>query len=952
MGVNVSAAENAVRSQAAGPGQPANEPRRGVFRHRRVSQFQGRPQHAALDGVVAGSDSGAAARERSSATSSRKSTRRYPPRRSPPATPATDVRSTGKPRSREAASWQPREAGPRLHAEKTHTGKHHGGVWKVSDCGLQHAAPRSGAVEQDIATAASVAKKSESASQSAAENELAFWIESLKAIGSTTPSAARVSLQAAQPIQEGADRRLPNRPEPDSLHGPTLSAGQAPAKSSLHGAPAGELPAEPVAESCSTSLQSRESLVRAPHNDLPWLNREQNAERHATAARWAETQRAGGLSSEAKHHISQALEYLDRVEEEVLTTETMLRSPPPTGLAGRDISKLVYAPILIHPDTDPDAPHKLYTGTDPLAQNLRVGEGYILHPDRPRFVTLSSLELEARLRRIEEHYASDPPSPVRRMRKAMNSRLDDAIEHLNRLRLADVNTRFRVWVPDLREWGKVGWRPGFLLGLSDRHTPPDLPGKWVELDHCVVPGSALGEQLPKDVEKPESYRLQEQALAEYKLVPNLARTVLRDTEGRTIFSGLRHDTLDALDFDDLRFGIRDFRTLRVQQRPELAAACVRDLAFPDAPVGPGFPTREEIVNECLESRQIPVDEMRTLSCRNKARLVAAAALAADPERLQQAISGKRVCIELFCVALNPAHTKMPVLHNQWLGFAALSTDSPVPLQVRGPEGMPVTVRADVKVRQFTMGSSRWAPNPGRWSTSPDDPTARSTMAEFSRLLGGLRSDGLEGDIKARIDEMNAAIKEMKAEISVLKRERSHIHWQPDPQESVRRIWILNNEAERLGIKVRTLISAGQQLKNKWIDSINLSDRINRGDSVNRDHEPFKKGGDYERDAAVRLALIGHLMGEIPVMSDCDFPWGQIKHLDRYVKSLATTAHFWDGNIPNGHHLDVPSTSPWSKNEDLIAELISAQVIGEAPGANTRAGLAPGAQWPHRYRWAF
>ncbi|MCY4565599.1 MAG: hypothetical protein OXE40_14140 [Gammaproteobacteria bacterium] len=515
----------------------------------------------------------------------------------------------------------------------------------------------------------------------------------------------------------------------------------------------------------------------------------------------------------------------------------------------------------------------------------------------PRFITQSQPRLERRLSRTGTPGASD--AWVRRLQTEFEHLLAAANGHLNSLRLADVSRRFDAVLPG------AAW------------------GESVCLNSDAVPGSALGERFPAGAvlrDTSHDFRI------EYKHTPHLARTALTDAQGRTIYAGLRHGAIDP-DIDRFRLS----RIIADATRSQMA----QDLLPPDHPYHSRIPFSEEKINAECSLYRIGADQllraeraailensapiMRSRAGRNMAREVAAAALAANPQRLRQALDGQPVCLVLFQVVLKP-HDPNYDLRLQRNEFAALATSSPVPLRVRGADGRPCTVRVYVKVRQFLVDG---------FGTRPEGSPASQDRA-YSQLLGD-PGPGIElgGDVKARIREMNAAAAEVRSNVRTLETTLKRLGRKPQGEAVRERIRSLKNELPHLENNIRALQGAGKQLK--------LLRHL-----PNSDVKPEQVGA--------LLALVGHLMGETPVLTACRSGASKTLHLDAAVKFLAAVASTQGGHVPT---IERQRAADWVR----AYEPFRAQVTGIADSSRHAAideefSAPPPVRWDDEPSWGF
>ena len=414
-----------------------------------------------------------------------------------------------------------------------------------------------------------------------------------------------------------------------------------------------------------------------------------------------------------------------------------------------------------------------------------------------------------------------------------------------------------------------------------RAEPPGAPREWVYLTNRDVPGSALGERFPR------ATALDRQAVeiaSQYKQPPHLTRTVLRESSGRAIWSGLRHGAIvpKIASIDWYR------ETTDAEQLQAL-----QDLLPDDHPYHTGQDYSEEEINRLLPGfrsldafhtwrRQDTLDSnrrtMNIQAARNMARKVAATALAADPERLQQALAMQPVCLKLFHVVLIPARREdgWPDHQN---AFAALERDSPVPLQVRGADGRPQTVRVDIKLRHFTCSRKYGLYHNFRTDEEP-----------YSQLLGAPGSSKeLGGDVEAKIEELNDASEEIYSNVRTLKMDLKRLDRSSQRDVVRKKIQTLKGELSRIQKHELTLWSAGEELK-----TIRDWELAARKLGRSTDYPEW----DMCEHLGARLGLVAHLLGETPILTACESGAAETLHLDAAVKFLAMITSEEGGYVPD------------------------------------------------------
>ena len=388
----------------------------------------------------------------------------------------------------------------------------------------------------------------------------------------------------------------------------------------------------------------------------------------------------------------------------------------------------------------------------------------------------------------------------------------------------------------------------------------------------VVPGTAFGSCLERGYSWEPDAPLVEKILSGH--VPHLALTRLTGATGETLFRGLhqgfigvpglRPATLWSLPHDDLRRLVSD---LVIDQEPG------------KSPVA--HSTRVEAHCRAI-NRSCVVAHWAAWTFKLKAGAAmfmesAAAALCSDPAKLQRAfegaVKGKNVDIELFDISLlGDRDVRSWAQHYNDYRFS--ETPHQLTLNLRGPDREFHRVAAKGSVRQFAFSVADQGPD------FTDYPGLNHCAV---RLLGGMDSLDLGGDVRHRVEDLRARVRELGGEFVAAGHERVRT-LPPGALEhrgglqTRNRVAALQAEMARLDRQARALEQAGRQLKALWAE-----------------HDRWPTGADAY-PAAARLALVAYLMGETPVFScasgrDCN------KRLDAEVKVLATVTDCRGGQVP-------------------------------------------------------
>ena len=434
-------------------------------------------------------------------------------------------------------------------------------------------------------------------------------------------------------------------------------------------------------------------------------------------------------------------------------------------------------------------------------------------------------------------------------------------------------------------WGEVTNRV--------RTSMPDHPERTVAVESRIVPGRALAEHF---AERYPSNGVNCGDRTQYKHVPNLAQTSLTNESGEVLFSGLRHGVLDAYDIDAAYLASLPDADLRTM---------IADLLVPEAPADGA---RDALVEARLASirsdpraAQRAAEAMRAQASREMASEMAAAALVADPDKLQFALAGETVDVALSSISVltpdslrrltgNARSDERTMLNHQTDALRQLEQGNPVELHVRDDDNVLHTVNVNVRLRQFNFGVNAGAVGRSRIgpvSIPSQTPGWRNLMGwgfamernnpQLQRLLGGTNAAELGGDVAERLFEMRNEASEVAdeiAEIEMMIREQDG----EDNSDLEAEAATARARQATLDKRIESLDSAARQAKAIWA----------RNDYREGGGDPFKM--------VSRLALIGHLMGETPLFN-CKSGKDRTGQLDAEVKFLAAAADESGGRVP-------------------------------------------------------
>lgn len=419
----------------------------------------------------------------------------------------------------------------------------------------------------------------------------------------------------------------------------------------------------------------------------------------------------------------------------------------------------------------------------------------------------------------------------------------------------------------------------FLVAFAhtrDGCLPPLRPGATAGAIRRSVSGSKLRCRISDGPPGCESTKLLIEGL--YKRVSGLAHTLLITPRGNELYSGLHHDIFNTEEFLRPEFlgGLSDAK-LRLLIGDEVAELGVIKATDKDCAL--------LIETKLRGLRTFPAKARRfamrasVLACNQMASETATAAVVADDVNYTAVLSGKRVAVKLFVVCLPDRHEHDNAFR-QRLGYCRLVRSRPafrnpphrVKLHLNGPEGRHSVV-ADVKIREFSLLVD------GGPST-----LKFARILHLRQLLGHEQSPGLGGEVIARVALLWSQHDLRSSLLDSLERQHSRFARAAgvDDPESLRnraKMAALKGSRNQYQKTARTLKEAGQQLKDIW-----------------RRQVDGRMGADPRKEAAARLALIGYLLQETPVLS-CTNSRYLHEQLEPEIESLVTYAHNHDGHLP-------------------------------------------------------
>ena len=586
------------------------------------------------------------------------------------------------------------------------------------------------------------------------------------------------------------------------------------ARSGSHGSagrpPSGATPVAGFPESLDERLEGAERAPRPRTTDRPWFSGARNEELRTANTRLRELLERPDIPADIKHELSALGRCVSSVEQDIAQADTLLKRSRREVLTAAEWSELS--------ELIASVPRNLWVFQD--AWESRLGRlwasGALSPPDMDLVGTLRQRHEDA----YAYFYSNDLP-----------------------------------WEDSVR-------RVVTML--------PAGPRQPVVVESRVLPGAAFGAHFVDDslVRDNTAPNVSDQ----YRHVPDLEQTVLTDAGGRTLFSALRHSSIQVEGLSGPFLATAGGDALKALLRdlymPSFATPCaVGRLPFQQA-------RERQIDDACrlirsdLQAADQYASFMRAAARASMFRELAAAALASDPRNLLRALDKKIVNLKLFAIVLDPPPEPQSLESSTWMFHNWNGR-----LHVRGRDGQPRLVQVVVNVRRFDV-------SPGDRQLEPMSDDA----GELRFLLGPLDSGALGGDAKRTADDMKDRCSRLRPVLARLALQYSRIAAvrgadDGDVRRKRRELSELGNEMDRLRRDVDTLTEAVRQLKILWM----AGDR-------------WPSGVEGQRKAAARLALVAHLMGEIPLLS-CPSGTAGTRELDPEIKFLATVAANRNGTLP-------------------------------------------------------
>ena len=367
--------------------------------------------------------------------------------------------------------------------------------------------------------------------------------------------------------------------------------------------------------------------------------------------------------------------------------------------------------------------------------------------------------------------------------------------------------------------------------------------------------------------------------ARYFQVPGLTLTGLTNARGQMLYTGLRQGLLHAgeldgallarLPDDELYSALMGYRQcLFARIYAEIASARQDEMAD------------EQARADCSRIRKLSGGDLEDWAHRLKqeAGLITlteliTAAVYANPEHLGKALGGGRFVVKFLSIALlTPADVALwhgrpeGSLHGASFGLAIGQPDE---------QGHENEFTAIAEFRQCVL-----SPVEERLCSDGGDGAGRQAA---ERLLGPLDDARLGGDVGAAVAAIEARASRSLDELDECRRrhaltagESGNDH--PLSLMVARQLSRLQADTQRLHKDACTLKGAGTQLKAMW------------------DRDGWPSSPDACIQAAARLALVGHLTGEMPLLS-CASGRDFTQRVEQEVQYLAAVADADNGQLP-------------------------------------------------------
>ncbi len=393
----------------------------------------------------------------------------------------------------------------------------------------------------------------------------------------------------------------------------------------------------------------------------------------------------------------------------------------------------------------------------------------------------------------------------------------------------------------------------------------------------VCPGTVLGSRFFEAYRNDSGDGLFEKALAKH--VPDLAHSTLTNAMGERLFSGLHHGFIGVpgLGVEWLREQSDD------RLKALLGSLCAWSQASETKESREG--RVEEMVSSVRESETFAVTNagvIQRTAARHMVAELAAAALLTDLSRLRTTCRGTEAVLPLLVIAL-VGQDDLQAWEMQCAACFSLRHGGPIDVVLRPTGESAQLVLTDVQPRLITLSTDSTfdvSAAERRWGREWAPVLGTSSVCE--RLLGppGSRSpQGLVGECIRSLEGAMAGTVAMCRLRNRMWLQAVELFGVYDPRAVSQRVnyEALERETARLEKRSNTLKSAWRQL---------------RGFAAN-----WAAGPEISLKVGARLALIGHLVGEMPLISCSAGDDRLVQQLDAEVKFLAAAADSNSGHLP-------------------------------------------------------
>ncbi|MCY4563296.1 MAG: hypothetical protein OXE40_02315 [Gammaproteobacteria bacterium] len=416
---------------------------------------------------------------------------------------------------------------------------------------------------------------------------------------------------------------------------------------------------------------------------------------------------------------------------------------------------------------------------------------------------------------------------------------------------------------------------------------PAGSGASVKVQSRIVPGAAFGVHFAETY--PRVGPLEQSLPVRHTHVPDLALSSLTNAKGQLLYSGMSHGvvTTELTGQALRRLPARELRMMI--EALLLPGDSVRTVesspTHRDAPKSPGRSPEARVAEYASQVRRSEAQAdllaafMRKEACRVIGNESLAAALFADQDKLRRALMGQTV-------ELNPLSIVLVTQEDidQWHGYRPdflelPARTGPVVLSVRGPSGSPREVRV-----QLTGNRHQFVVSADEGELDLNVRTALENSKALEWLLGPAHREEEPGALAECVASTRARAADLRQGLvapTLPRRESTDAAGASDQRLLVAGHTLLRKkgEADFLARSARTLEHAGQQLRAIRMDEPEWPYVIRSG-----------------RRVAARVALAGHLMGMLPMVS-CMSAKDVAACLDAEIKFCATVADGQDGRLP-------------------------------------------------------